>query len=146
MTKKLRFIIYSLGLIIFVFFSVSFLTSLDKKATDVSPTPVVEVEKQAYLVIFYGNETASSYQYIFTEEKTAFDILKDIAEEENIPIETQQYDFGVFVKSIGDFENTDKMAWIYFVNGKAGTVASDQYKLNDDDLVEWKYIVPEVGD
>ena len=36
------------------------------------------------------------------------------------------------------------MAWIYFVNGQSGSVASDQYQLKEGDLVEWKYVVPDM--
>ena len=146
MKKNLRIIIYSLILGILVFFGVSLAGSLDKKTVDVSPTPIVEVENQARLVIYYDDEITDSYSYAFTEEKSAFDMLKEIAQQENISIETQQYDFGVFVKSIDGFEGTSEMAWMYYVNDESGTVAADQYKLKGDDLVEWKYIELDVGE
>lgn len=141
MKKNLRIILLALS--VFVLLGVLFAPSLDKDKKDVSPTPVIEVENQARLIIYYDEGLTDSYQYIFKEEKSAFDMLKEIAQQEDISIETQQYDFGVFVKSIGGFESSSEMAWIYFVNGESATVAADQYKLKDDDLVEWKYIVPE---
>jgi biopolymer transport protein ExbD len=101
-------------------------------------------KKSVRLQIDYGNGEINTYEYNFTDNKSAFDILKDTAVKENIPLETQQYDFGVFIKSIGEKESTTDKAWIYFINGKSGQVAADKYELKSTDSVEWKYIMPEI--
>ena len=90
-----------------------------------------------------STESPSTYTIQVEEEATAFDALKNLAEKENISLETQQYDFGIFVKSIDGKESSAETAWIYFVNGESGTVAADLYKLKPGDVVEWKYIKPE---
>lgn len=77
-----------------------------------------------------------------SETFTAYDILKYTANEKSLALEVENYDFGVFVKSINDLESTSEKAWIYFVNGESGQIAADKYELKSGDLVEWKYIIP----
>lgn len=73
---------------------------------------------------------------------TVFEALEKGSEMHAIFLKTKQFDFGIFVESIGDKKSTKEFAWLYFVNGKAGTVAADKYELHDGDHVEWKYIKP----
>jgi hypothetical protein len=72
----------------------------------------------------------------------AFQALSEAAKKQHLELKTKQYDFGVFVEQIGVVANTKEKAWIYFVNGKAGEVASDKYQLKQNDTVEWKYTTP----
>lgn len=74
---------------------------------------------------------------------TAYDALQQFSAARNLPLETDQFDFGVFVKKIGDKQSLRDMAWIFFVNGKSAEAAADKYLLNDGDSVEWKYIRPD---
>ncbi|MBU0570110.1 DUF4430 domain-containing protein, partial [Patescibacteria group bacterium] len=80
------------------------------------------------------------------EKLTVFGILEKFAEEEGVELESQQYDFGVFVKSIAGYEGSAETAWIFFVNGESGQVSADQYELKNGDVVEWKYLEPSVSD
>ena len=143
MTKKLRAIVFSLLFILFVFVGALFVLSQKQKVTP-SPTSTLQEQKMVVLKIDFGNEDPIQAEYTFTEERTVFDALKDTAEKENILLEIQQYDFGVFIKSIGGYEGSEEKAWIYFVNEESGTVAADNQILKDGDLVEWKYIEPEM--
>jgi hypothetical protein len=74
--------------------------------------------------------------------QNAFGALQEAAKKQNITLKTKQYDFGVFVEQIGGLANTKEKSWIYFVNGKAGTVAADKQKVHAGDQVEWKYVTP----
>jgi len=98
---------------------------------------------QTELKIDYGDKNVTSYQVCLPDSYSAFDSLKSVAENNDIILETQQYDFGIFVKSIDGYESTAEMSWIYFVNGESGQVAADQHILNAGDTIEWKYIKPE---
>lgn len=95
--------------------------------------PVIE------LTIFDGEKTAT---YSSIVAQTPYEALTKIASQEQIPVQTKQYDFGVFVEAIAGIENTKDKTWIYFVNGKSGEVASDKYVLKQNDTVEWKYTTP----
>lgn len=74
--------------------------------------------------------------------QTAYDALLKAGEDNGWEIETKQYDFGVFIESINGKKNTEDRAWIYYVNGTAGSVASDKQELSDGDIVEWSFIKP----
>ncbi len=74
----------------------------------------------------------------------AFQVLEEAAKKQNLILTTKQYDFGVFVEAIGTIANTKEKSWIYFVNGKSGTVAADKQNLNTGDTVEWKYLTPTI--
>jgi len=99
-------------------------------------------EARVSLAIDFGNKEVKNFDTTIGIDDTAFSVLKNTVEKENINLETKQYDFGVFVKKIGEFESTAKKSWIYFVNGESGQIAADQYKLKNGDKVEWKYVLP----
>lgn len=109
-------------------------------------------EQEIRLVLDFGEGLIATYSGIPINNlgnangeeasMSAFGLLRKTAEKENFKIETEQYDFGIFVKSIAGRESSAEKAWIYFVNGEAGNVAASEYKLNEGDVVEWKYIKP----
>jgi hypothetical protein len=136
-----RIIVFVL-IILFAFFLVSRVVpgiKTQKQVAPPVPTLVVPEKRSAILVLDDG-KTIATYSGIFA--KNAFEILTIVGNQNNIPIVTKQYDFGVFVQKVGDMENTKDKAWIYSVNGKSGEVAADQYELKNGDVVEWKYTKP----
>jgi len=44
-----------------------------------------------------------------------------------------------FVEEVRDRISNNDKAWIYYVNGKSGEIASDKYILKTGDQVEWRY-------
>jgi uncharacterized ubiquitin-like protein YukD len=113
-----------------------------------SPTnvsvPVQETvsEQKINLTIDFGNKDIKNYDLTIGPEDTAFSVLKTITEKEKIILQVKQYDFGVFIEKIGDFESTAKKSWIYYLNGESGQIAADQQKLKNGDKIEWKYEIP----
>ncbi len=106
-------------------------------------TPEIKIQGfKTTLTLDYGNGNINSYEVAAKEGDTAFSILKSEAEKQGIYLETQQYDFGVFVKKIGDLESTAKKAWIYYVNEVSGDKAADSFTLKENDKVLWKYETP----
>jgi hypothetical protein len=95
------------------------------------------------LTIDKGDEQPVAYEVEYVQGQTAYGILEEVAEKENIELLSTKYDFGVFVKAINGLESSAEMAWIYFVNGQSGQVAADNHNLSDGDVVEWKFITPE---
>lgn len=106
------------------------------------PAPVVINEFKTTLILDYGNGNRNSYKVNAKEGDTAFSILKSEIEKQGIYLETQQYDFGVFVKKIGNLESTAKKAWIYYVNDVSGDKAADSFVVKVNDKVLWKYETP----
>lgn len=97
------------------------------------------VKQQITLILDFGQGAKRESRIGAT---TAFEALQLAAQQQNLELKTKQYDFGIFVESIGGIENSKEQAWIYFVNGKVAEVASDKYLLKAGDVVEWKYIKP----
>ena len=98
--------------------------------------------QQIELVLDYGDGRVDSYQKEFSEPTTVSNLLESVASEKQIELKIKQYDFGVFVESVGDKVGNAETAWIYFVNVVSGDVAADQKNLQVGDKVEWKYIKP----
>lgn len=78
------------------------------------------------------------------EGESAFEVLEKLADKKGYELVTKKYDFGVMVEAIDGRGNSRKKSWIYFVNGKAGEVAADQLKLKEGDVVEWRYVEPDM--
>lgn len=70
---------------------------------------------------------------------TVYDALMIAAEQQSLNVKTKHYDFGVFVEAIGDILTNQTSAWIYYVNGKAGTIACDKQKVQEGDQIEWRF-------
>lgn len=144
MQRYLKFLPLILILFVIGFYAVS-----QKGSTTVTPTPIPlqevlgetdrEVKSKATVVLNFGDRQ-STYENV--EGKTVFDTLKKVTADNTIPLEYTTYDFGVFIKTIGDKTNTQELSWIYYVNGKSADKASDTYELQPGDTIEWKFLKP----
>jgi heme/copper-type cytochrome/quinol oxidase subunit 2 len=101
---------------------------------------LIETTSPAVSVTIFDGVTTATYSGI--QALTPYEALTKIASQQQISVQTKQYDFGVFVEAIAGKENTKDKTWIYFVNGKSGEVAADKYTLKQNDTVEWNYITP----
>lgn len=113
-----------------------------KKVSGIPANQQSGYEARVNITINFGSNEIKTDELVADASDSAFSILKKFAEKENVELETTQYDFGVFVKKIGNYESTSKKSWIYYVNGESGQIAADQMKLKNGDKVEWKYEVP----
>jgi hypothetical protein len=96
--------------------------------------------QSAVTVIFDDGKSVSTFSGVTAD--TAFKALLAVVAEKQLDIETKKYDFGVFVSKVADKESGKNLAWIYFINGKSGTVAADEAVLQSGDTVEWRYMKP----
>src|SRR5690606_16409355 len=109
------------------------------KTEEKPQTPsAVEESSQATLQILIDGQVAT-YQVTITKDTNALTLLTDEATKKGWEIEVETYDFGTLVESINGQSNTADKAWIYFVNDQAANVGADQMKIQDGDVVEWKY-------
>jgi hypothetical protein len=100
-------------------------------------------EVKVALTLEFNEDKIETYGDVSLEQPaTAFGVLEKVAEDHQMELVTKKYDFGILVESIDGVKNTKDRAWIYFVNGQAGEVASDKLELADGDMVEWRYIEP----
>lgn len=96
------------------------------------------------LKIDFGDGNINNYDGIkLGQEKTVFNLLKKVAEENDMEFSFKEYpDLGVLIESIDNVKNDFGINkwWQYWVNGQYATVGADKYELKNNDLVEWKYI------
>ncbi|MCX6792097.1 MAG: DUF4430 domain-containing protein [Candidatus Gottesmanbacteria bacterium] len=135
--KRILFIVVIILAAFFVFSSKVLFIHPRNVSTDNTTKTTVSVS-----VTFDTGSTIATVSGISAQN--AFQALSEAAKKQNLELKTKQYDFGVFVEQIGTFANTKEKAWIYFVNGKSGTVAADKQSLNAGDTVEWKYMTPTI--
>lgn len=85
-------------------------------------------------------KTLVSYT-INKESSTAFDALLDYAKTNDTEVKyNNNYEFGVFVESIGGIKNGDDgKYWQYYINDTLGDVAADKKVLKSGDVVEWRF-------
>lgn len=133
---------YIIPIIIILLATTLFIYRKDNSKTDTFIKEETVQTSTATLSIDFGEDTLKTFDLSIADSDTAFSVLKDTLEKENINLEIQQYDFGVFVKKIGEFESSAKKSWIYYVNGESGQVAADQNFIKNGDKVEWKYESP----
>lgn len=103
---------------------------------------IVQPPASSVSVTFDTGSTVATISGVIAQN--AFQALSEAAKKQNLDLKTKQYDFGVFVEQIGMLANTKDKSWIYFVDGKSGTVAADKQSLKAGDTVEWKYITPTI--
>ena len=140
MNKKFfTFILAATGLVLL---SSILIPRFNNSETDAPPITTPSEPKSILFVLDYGENNITTYNLEINEDATVFSLLENITDKENISLETKQYDFGVFIESIGGKKSSSDAAWIYFVNGESGQIAADQQKINPGDVVEWKYIAP----
>ena len=78
-----------------------------------------------------GTESVGSTEW--SSPPTVLEVLQKTKK-----IVTKSYDFGVMVESIEDIAGSGGKYWQYEVNGVAGNVGADKYKLQDGDEIIWR--------
>ena len=98
------------------------------------------VEKEIVLIIDNGEEEPQIFKAEGKEGITAFDLLKNKAEESGLVLKTKTYDIGVMIEAIGEKENgQDGKYWLYYVNGEMASVSADKEEIKPGDEIEFKF-------
>ena len=107
-------------------------------------TPPPESPRSVSLMLDFGDGTVKSWTDIsYVEGQTLFDLTAKIARENSLTLEFDPPgEYGIFLKSIGDKKGGEEGGkwWLWWVDGQAGEVAADQYRLQPGDVAEWKYV------
>ena len=87
-----------------------------------------------------GTSSVWVFMNISSERGTVLDCLAGAMQIAGTDLETSEYIYGTFVRSIAGLENgRNDRNWLYWVNGEFANMASDVYYLEDGDVVLWKY-------
>lgn len=138
MKNKIVFIIIGLIIIAGGYFVFSDMPAdfLQKDKAPVSS----DVGEKITLSIDSGDGNIKTVQADLSENSTVYDLLKNGAQELGLPLNAENFDTGVMIKTIGDKENgQDGKYWLYYVNGEMPMVSADKEELKSGDKVEFKF-------
>lgn len=122
-------------ILIFIFLAIVFAVSFLLDTSDVTNSG----EGKAILIIDKGEGEEKVFEEEIEEGMTVFDFLK----ETGLDIKYEEYDFGVFIKSIDGLKNEKKgKSWLYYVNNEQPQKGSDQKPVFQGDEIKWKYEEP----
>lgn len=73
-------------------------------------------------------------------EMSVYDFMNKLANDGKISFTEKNYlGMGKFIVSINEVSGNGERNWIYYVNGKKAEIGVSNYKLNQGDVVSWKY-------
>lgn len=78
----------------------------------------------------------------FEDGDTVFDILEKTLKEENILMEASFTGKSAYIEGINNFYEFscgELSGWMYSVNGEFPNVSCSDYKLKNNDIIEWRY-------
>jgi hypothetical protein len=71
---------------------------------------------------------------------TVYDFMNKLQSEGKISFTEKDYiGMGKLITSINGIKSNGEKNWIYYVNGKEAQVGVSNYKINEGDIVSWKY-------
>ena len=104
---------------------------------------VEEQAKEILVTLKINNgQDEEVFEHNIQEEKTAFDLMKELQSNGSIEFVYEESNVGVFVNSVNNIENnvSDNIFWMFYVNDKMAGVGIGAYDLQNGDVIEWKYI------
>ncbi|MCK5320466.1 DUF4430 domain-containing protein [Candidatus Parcubacteria bacterium] len=112
----------------------------------ISEDEVITTETEAnniFVVLKIDNgQHEKEISYAAQSRETAFDLMKELKDKEEIDFTYQESNVGVFINSINNIENDVKNStyWMFYVNDELASVGVGGYVLLDGDILELKYI------
>ena len=101
---------------------------------------IKSIKDDLEIVIDDGSGYPKNFKVEVKDRTTAFDVLKEKAEELNFNLKYEMYDIGVFIKSIDGVKNGDQgKYWLYYINGEMPTLAADKITVKGGDGIEFKF-------
>jgi hypothetical protein len=81
------------------------------------------------------DKTVKAYCSDFSEGKSAFDVLREIDEQqEDFSFSYDEYDFGIFISSLNHYHpDTLEQFWAFYVNDEMSMVGVSDYLVLDGD-------------
>jgi len=92
----------------------------------------------AFILIDDGAENPKEFVLEISTSTTAFDLLQEAGFVAGLAVESQEYDFGVFIEAINDKRNRqDNKYWLFYVNGELSQLTPDKVVVNSADKIEF---------
>lgn len=110
-----------------------------------NPTSSIQIpdQNQIAVTIIINNQT---YPLNLPEKSTAYAAMVQLVADKKITVVFKEFSgLGYFVDEV-DGVKTDGQSgkyWIYYLNGKPAQIGISNYILKNNDLITWKYEVPQ---
>ncbi len=139
--KSIKFIIiaiifFAAGFFLGQSYQIPSMVSVNESANQVNLEPVT------YVISFSESNLIEFQNISLSEKATVLDILNSIAAENEMVLETEDYEnLGTLVTKIGEMENgQENKYWQYFVNDQLPQVGASSFLLAGGERVEWKFM------
>jgi len=143
MKIKKQYLYISLALILIIFTGFLYLNfhssqpPLSWEEVQVVPKALSVKNTKVFFVILN-----KKYETEVKEGETVYGAMKSIesVKENNFSFVAKEYSsLGVFVEEINGIKGENGKYWIYYVNDKEASVGVSNYKINNGDIISWKY-------
>ena len=119
----------------------SLLTEDIKKYSQIQPKDEIEA---SLMIDFFNGKILTCNNQRLTEKRTVFDLLEicSTKQDNSFELKYELYpEMGVFITQIGDTKDGEEGRYLQFwVNNQYSQVGASSYRLQDGDIVEWKFI------
>lgn len=106
-----------------------------------SPSPEPEsatTSETAFILIDDGAENPKEFVLEISASTTAFALLQEACLAAGFVIESNEYDFGVFVEAINNKRNRqDNKYWLFYVNDELSQLTPDKVTVNPADKIKF---------
>lgn len=110
------------------------------------PERNIEGEINATLTIYFNNETIYSKSVKAPANSTVYDLLLKATENNEIEVEATYWESfnSIVVDCITyngvKYKSDSNHYWAYYINGEPGIQGADKHIVEDNDLIEWKFM------
>lgn len=108
---------------------------------DVLPLANQETWAQEQVAVFLDFQ-GERYKAELTAGSSALDLMEYARQSGQFSFEGREYPgIGFFVDEVAGIKQDprERKYWIYYINGKKATVGVSSYKLQEGDVISWKY-------
>jgi len=135
-TKKLIFIIFLLIIclvLIYIYKIPPKQNTLDRQGL-LNTKQVLPVKNVVTLEI-----NGIKYENEISEEISVYDFMYNLRTKGEIDFKEKTYSgMGKFIEEINGIKNGESY-WIYYINGEKANIGVSNYKINEGDIISWKY-------
>jgi LAS superfamily LD-carboxypeptidase LdcB len=113
----------------------------NKETTTTNTNAQGQQADTAQLVIYSSTDASQSFTLPLSQDQTAFGLLQEAADQQDIDIQYDQSDLGVIIQSINGIANdtNNQQYWLWYVNDQMGSTAADQYVVQSGDQIRFEY-------
>jgi hypothetical protein len=86
------------------------------------------------------DDQSTTYPVTIQKYSTALDVLRKVAGDNNLELDTQESTYGVYVNGLaGKTGGDNNKYWLYYINGESATMSVVDYIINEGDSIEFKF-------